>query len=230
MNKLNKLNKLTIALDGPSGAGKSTIAKAVAEKLGLLYLDTGAMYRTCGLACLRAGLTMKDREEIIALVGRIEIDIRFVEGEQHIYLDGEDVSEAIRSPEISIWASDVSAIPEVRVRMTEMQREIASRQPLIMDGRDIGTYVLPDADVKIFLTAKPEVRAERRFEQLEAKHPGEVTYAEVLRDIMYRDKQDSGREFAPLKQAEDAIVLDTSDQTVEETVAQVLAIVKRKQG
>ncbi len=227
---MNKPNKLTIALDGPSGAGKSTIAKAVAEKLGLLYLDTGAMYRTCGLACSRAGLTMKDQEEIIALVGRIEIDIRFVEGEQHIYLDGEDVSEAIRSPEISIWASDVSAIPEVRVRMTEMQREIASRQPLIMDGRDIGTYVLPDADVKIFLTAKPEVRAERRFEQLEAKHPGEVTYAEVLRDIMYRDKQDSGREFAPLKQAEDAIVLDTSDQTVEETVAQVLAIVRRKQG
>ncbi len=224
------MSKLTIALDGPSGAGKSTIAKAVAKKLGLLYLDTGAMYRTCGLACYRAGLTMAQKDEIVALVSGLAIDIRFVDDEQHIYLNGEDVSEEIRLPEISIWASDVSSLPEVRLRMTEMQREIASRQALIMDGRDIGTYVLPDAEVKIFLTARADVRARRRFEQLEAKNPGQQTYEDVLRDITYRDEQDSGRAFAPLKQAEDAIVMDTSEQTVEETIESVLALVRQIEG
>lgn len=220
------MNPLTIAIDGPAGAGKSTIAKTVANKLNLLYLDTGAMYRTCGLLCQRAGLSSGDEEQIIALVDTANIDVRFEHGDQHVYLDEEDVSEAIRKPEISVWASDVSAIPEVRLKMVAMQRAIASRQPLVMDGRDIGTYVLPDAELKIFLTARPEVRARRRFAELEAKAPGSTCYDDVLRDINYRDQQDSGRLFAPLKQAADAVLLDSSDLSIAETVEQVLALAK----
>ncbi len=220
------MKNLTIALDGPSGAGKSTVAKAVARELGILYLDTGAMYRTCGLLCHRAGLTKDQHEEIIRLIDRATIDIRFVEDEQHIYLNDEDVSEDIRRPEISIWASDVSAIPEVRHRMVAMQREIAASKSLIMDGRDIGTYVLPDAELKIFLTAEPEIRAQRRLVQMAEQGRKTFSFAEVLRDINYRDEQDSGRSFAPLRQADDAVVLDTSELAVEDTVAKVLELVR----
>lgn len=216
---------MTIAIDGPAGAGKSTVAKAIAKDLGIVYLDTGAMYRTCGLLCQRNGLTIEQKNEIIELVKEAVIDIRFIDGQQYIYLNDEDVSDAIRSPEISVWASDVSAIPEVRVQMVEMQREIAKKQEIVMDGRDIGTYVLPDAEVKIFLTADVEERARRRHKELKEKG-SDASYGEVLADIKYRDKQDSSRSFAPLKQAEDAILIDSSHMKQEEVVDYVIKIVK----
>lgn len=219
------MNKLTIAIDGPAGAGKSTLAKAVSKALGLIYLDTGAMYRACGLACQKQGLQSSQTEAVIDVVRKARIDIRFIEGEQHIFLDDEDVSEAIRKPEISVWASDVSAITEVRILMVEMQRDIAKSHAIVMDGRDIGTYVLPDAECKFYLTAEVEERARRRYEELLAKG-SDTRYEEVLQDIQYRDKQDSSRAFAPLKQAEDAVLIDSSDMNIEEVVSQVLNCVK----
>lgn len=220
------MGNLTIAIDGPAGAGKSTVAKAVAKELNLLYLDTGAMYRTCGLACVRENVARKDVEAIIDVVSKAKIEVKFQDGEQLIFLNDEDVSQAIRTPEISVWASDVSAIPEVRLRMVELQREIAEQQPLVMDGRDIGTYVLPDAECKIFLTAHASVRAKRRHLELVGKGDFSQTEEEVLADIEYRDAQDSCRAFAPLKQAEDAILLDSSELTADEVIARVLELAK----
>lgn len=221
------MQPFTIAIDGPAGAGKSTLAKAAAEKLGMIYLDTGAMYRTCGLACAEAGLCMSDREKIIDLIQNSKIDIRFEDGEQHIFLNEIDVTGKIRSPEISVWASDVSAIPEVRLRMVALQREIAAKRDIVVDGRDIGTYVLPDAECKIFLTASPEVRAKRRFDEMRAKGQ-EADYQAVLEDINYRDKQDSERAFAPLKQADDALLLDSTELNAEEVLAKVLELASER--
>ena len=209
---------INIAIDGPSGAGKSTIAKAVAKELGYIYIDTGAMYRTVGLASVRKGLnTEKDISEIISLIGKIDIDIKYADGIQHVYLDGEDVSNLIRTPEISLAASHVAIIREVREKMVDFQRKLAENHNCIMDGRDIGTNVLPNAKIKIFLTAETKDRAERRY--LERKEKGEnVTFEEVLKDMEFRDKNDSSREYMPLKKADDATLIDTTGNTLEKSV------------
>ena len=206
-----------IAVDGPSGAGKSTIAKAVAKKLGIIYADTGAIYRAVGLFVLRKGIDSKDKESIIPLLSEIKPEIRYENGSQHIYLNSEDVTSLIRTESVSKYASDVSAIPEVRAFLLSLQRDIAKTNSVIMDGRDIGTVVLPDAEVKIFLTASPETRAKRRYKELLEK--GEkVIYEDVYNAIIERDKNDSTRAAAPLKQASDAILLDSSELSLEETI------------
>ncbi len=200
-----------IAIDGPSGAGKSSLARRCASAFGFLYVDTGAIYRTVGLAAFRGGIDRRDEQAVAALLPELVIEMRYdSEGEQRMYLNGEDVSEAIRLPEISICASDVSALPAVRAFLLEMQRRTARENNVIMDGRDIGTVVLPDAELKIFLTASAEARAERRLKQLREKGT-EADYEEVLRDILYRDEQDSGRAAAPLRMADDAVLVDTTE-------------------
>lgn len=217
---------MKIAIDGPAGAGKSTIARAVAENMHFVYIDTGAMYRAVGLAAVRAGLdTKKDVEKIEALIKSISITIRHEAGVQRIFLDGEDVSEKIREPEISVAASNVAVIPAVRLGLVELQRKLSEETDVIMDGRDIGTYVLPDADVKIFLTADVKERANRRYKELCEKGM-ETTPEEVLRDMQYRDANDAGRSFAPLRQAEDAVLVDSTAYTLEETIARVIAVIR----
>ena len=207
----------SIAIDGPAGAGKSTIAKALAKSLGAMYLDTGAMYRAFGLFMLRRGAD-KDRDAILACLNDVDIDVRYEDGMQRIYLVGEDVTQAIRQPEVSLAASNVSAVAEVRERMVALQRKIAEGHSVIMDGRDIGTVVLPNATLKIFLTASAEERARRRCRELEEKG-APVPYDQVLKEMIERDYQDSHRAASPLKAAEDAVHVDTSDLTLDESVA-----------
>lgn len=220
----------SVAIDGPSGAGKSTLARQVAQAVGYLYVDTGAIYRTLGLAVLRNGILPEDSDAVVHLLRGISIDLHHGEdGLQHMYLEGEDVSRAIREPEISRYASGVSAIPAVRTFLMDMQRELARRQNVIMDGRDIGTVVLPDADVKIFLTATAEDRAKRRYDELQALGT-KINYATVLTDIMARDERDMQRAAAPLRQAEDAITVDTTGKTLEESFRLVLNVVKAGVG
>ena len=217
-----------IAIDGPAGAGKSTIAKAVAKELGWIYVDTGAMYRAIGLAALRQGIVIKEQiPEVEKLLPEIELRLRYENGAQKILLNGEDVSEAIRTPQVSVAASDVSAIPAVRAALLHQQRSIAEEENVVMDGRDIGTVVLPDAEVKLFLTASSHARAERRCKEL-AEKGQQVEFSQVLKDIEYRDKQDSGRAVAPLKQAEDAVLVDTTELTLEQSVSTVLNLVRNK--
>ena len=201
---------ISVAIDGPAGAGKSTLARRLAADFGYIYVDTGAMFRTIGLYALRAGKDPKDNEAVDALLPNITLEFAFIEGEQHIYLNGEDVSTAIRTEEVGMAASAVGANPAVRAFLLEMQRDMAKMQNILMDGRDIGTVVLPNATVKIFLTASAEARAERRRKELEEKgQPAD--FATVLADIEQRDYQDTHRAIAPLKQADDAILVDTSD-------------------
>lgn len=216
-----------IAIDGPAGAGKSTIAKALAARLHYIYIDTGAMYRAIGLFALRSGVLGEDREGVAALLPEIRLELCFQDGAQHILLNGEDVSQAIRTPQASAYASLVSAIPAVRSFLLDYQRSFARSNSVIMDGRDIGTVVLPQADCKIFLTAGSEARARRRFAELQAKGD-ETPYEEVLAAIRQRDRQDSSREAAPLKAAEDAVVVDTTACTLEESIEKVYAVVKEK--
>lgn len=216
-----------IAIDGPAGAGKSTIAKALAARLHYIYIDTGAMYRAIGLFALRSGVFGEDREGVAALLPEIRLELCFQDGAQHILLNGEDVSQAIRTPQASAYASLVSAIPAVRSFLLDYQRSFARSNSVIMDGRDIGTVVLPQADCKIFLTAGSEARARRRFAELQAKGD-ETPYEEVLAAIRQRDLQDSSREAAPLKAAEDAVVVDTTACTLEESIEKVYAVVKEK--
>ena len=232
---------ITVAIDGPSGAGKSTVAKAISKKFNIGYLDTGAMYRTVALFMDRnipelagevnaGAIEEKTVKKIIALLENIGIEVRYDENNvQHMYLGDEDVSGLIRTPLISMEASKVSAIPEVRVYLVDMQRKIGSVNSIVMDGRDIGTHVLKDASVKIFLTASAEERARRRYKELIEKS-GSVTFEEVLKDIIDRDYGDSHRASSPLRQAEDAILLDTSDLTLEESVNAAVAIVTEKTG
>ena len=221
-------HRISVAIDGPSGAGKSSVAKAIAKEFGFIYVDTGAIYRTVGLAAQRAGLDSKDTDGVVALLPGIEIDIRYDdEGTQRMLLNGEDVSDEIRTPRSSIYASDVSAIPEVRAFLMDMQRDLAKKYSVIMDGRDIGTVVLPDAELKIFLTASARERARRRWLELREKGM-ETPFDEVLRDIEYRDRQDSTRAAAPLKPAEDSVLVDTSDIGFAESVAAVAALVREK--
>lgn len=218
----------SVAIDGPSGAGKSTIAKLCAEKLGFLYVDTGAIYRTVGLAVKYSGIGSKDAQGVEALLPDIKITMRYDEsGLQRMILNGKDVTAEIRMPEISIYASNVSAIPAVRSFLLDMQRKFAGEYNVIMDGRDIGTVVLPDADIKVFLTAKPEERAQRRYEELKLKGL-ETTYEEVLRDILYRDENDASRAAAPLKPAEDAILVDTTGNTLVQSFEIIIRLIEEK--
>lgn len=215
----------SVAIDGPSGAGKSSLSRRVAERFGMMYVDTGAIYRTVGLAVQRAGIDPDEKAAVIALLPSLEIDLRHdAAGMQRMYLGGEDVSDAIRTPEISRYASVVSAIPEVRAFLMEQQRSLARRYSVIMDGRDIGTVVLPDADIKIFLTASAEDRAKRRYEENLAKGVKQ-SFEEVLADIIERDERDSSRAAAPLRAAEDAVYMDTSGNSFEESFAALCELI-----
>lgn len=218
---------INIAIDGPSGAGKSTLARKLAEKLNYIYVDTGALYRTVGLYVLRNGIDPKDAEEVAAVLPKINVSLRFIMGEQHVYLNGEDVSTEIRIHEVSQYASLVSAIPAVRQFLFETQQKMAAENDVIMDGRDIGTVVLPNAEVKIFLTASPEVRARRRYNEL-LQRGQEVDYEQVLSDVIKRDDQDMNRAVAPLKPAEDGVILDTSECSFDESLALLYRTVKEK--
>ena len=219
---------ISIAIDGPSGAGKSSIARRTAAAFGFLYVDTGAIYRTVGLAVFRAGIPSRDGDGIAALLPELEISLGYGEdGLQHMYLSGEDVTDAIRTPEISMYASDVSSFPAVRAYLMDMQRSLAETNDVIMDGRDIGTVVLPDAGLKIFLTASPEARAERRLLELQRKGQ-DVTFEQVLQDIQQRDFNDSNRAAAPLKEAEDSILLDTTNLDIQETCQAVADLIRER--
>ena len=219
-----------IAIDGPSGAGKSSLARAAAAQFGFIYVDTGAIYRTVGLAAYRRGLDRHDENAVKAMLPELKIEMRYNEaGEQRMFLNGDDVSAEIREPEISICASDVSALPAVRAFLLEMQRHMAREHSVIMDGRDIGTVVLPQAELKIFLTASAKARADRRL--LELRRKGiESSFEEVLRDIEYRDEQDTARAAAPLKKADDAVLVDTSDIDFEQSLALLCGIIEKRLG
>ena len=218
---------IQIAIDGPGGAGKSTVAKAVAAKLGIVYVDTGALYRTIGYYVRQKDVAPDDREGVAALLGEISIEIKYVDGAQHVFLNGEDLGDKIRTPEMSMYASKVSAIPAVRAFLLDTQRDIAKKNSVIMDGRDIGTVILPNADVKIFLTASEECRAMRRYKEL-LERGQTVKYEDVLAEMNQRDKQDSTRDVAPTAAAEDAVLLDNSDMTFDETVDAVIALAQKK--
>jgi len=220
------LGKITIAIDGPAGAGKSTIAKIISKALDVIYLDTGAMYRAVALKALREGIDTKDEKKISLLVEDVDIRIGYSNNEQRVFLDEEDVSDKIRTPEVSIGASNVSAIRSVRIKMVDIQREIAEQNNVVMDGRDIGTYVLPDAVYKFFLTASIEERAKRRYLEQNSKGGANITLEEVKNDIEYRDTNDSSREFAPLSKACDAIEIDTTDMTASEVAEKILYLIK----
>ncbi|MGI6180892.1 MAG: (d)CMP kinase [Agathobaculum sp.] len=218
---------IAVAIDGPSGAGKSTVARAAAARLGYVYVDTGAMYRAIGLAVCRRGIEEGDTAGILAVLPEIRLAITYQNGAQHVLLNGEDVSEAIRTPEIARYASKVSAVPAVRQFLLDVQRGMAENGNILMDGRDIGTVILPQAQVKIFLTASVEARAERRYLELREKGQ-DVTREQVAADIAERDRQDMTRAIAPLRQAEDAVLLDTSALTLEESIQAVLRIIQEK--
>ena len=218
---------MKIAIDGPAGAGKSATAKAVAKELGFIYVDTGALYRGIGLYVIRKGAKPSSIEEVVPLLAEIKIEMKHIENEQHIFLNGEDVSGLIRTESVSAAASDVSAIPAVRDFLFDMQRDIAEKNDVVMDGRDIGTIVLPDAELKIFLTAKPEIRAERRVKQLLEKGV-EANFDDVHADVIQRDYNDSHRDFRPLKLAEDGILLDNSELNFEETFEKIISLAKER--
>ena len=214
-----------VAIDGPAGAGKSSIARAAAKELGFIYVDTGALYRAVGVYGLRNGIDNKDAEAVAGMLPHISVELKFRNGVQHVYLNGEDVSEEIRTPPASMAASDVSAVPAVRQFLFDLQRDIAAKNDCIMDGRDIGTVVLPNAQVKIFLTASPEARAMRRYKELQEKGAKD-TYEEVLADLLQRDYNDSHRAVAPLKPAEDSITVDNSGLSLEDSIEQVLSVIR----
>lgn len=216
---------IAVAIDGPAGAGKSTIARACAQALGFVYVDTGALYRAIGLAVYRKGIAGTDPAGIAGTLPEITLALAYQDGTQRVLLGGENVSEAIRTPEISRYASYVSAVPAVREFLLETQRGLARRQSVIMDGRDIGTVILPDAQVKIFLTASPEARAARRCAELREKGQ-DVRLEDVLADMRARDAQDEGRAIAPLRQAADAVRVDTSALTLDESIAAVLSVIR----
>lgn len=219
-----KKDRINIAIDGPAGAGKSTIAKHVSKILGIIYLDTGAMYRAFALKAIRTGIDTKDHEKLSELSRTIDIKIKYEGSEQKIILDGNDVSGEIRTPEVSLGASDVAVVPAVRMKLVELQREIALENDVVMDGRDIGTYVLPNASNKFFLTASLEERVNRRFGELEEKG-NKIPLDEVRKDMEYRDKNDSSRAFAPLSKADDAVLLDTSDLSISQVAEKIMGYI-----
>lgn len=217
---------VAIALDGPAGAGKSSIAKRAAKALDFIYVDTGALYRTIGLAATRKGVEPKPSAEVEKLLSEITVDLTFNDkGEQIVLLDGEDVSGLIRTPEASMMASKISAVPSVRAYLLDLQRNMAKSHNVIMDGRDIGTVVLPDAKVKIFLTASPEARAQRRYKELCEKGM-DVKYEDILNDVITRDYNDSHRETAPLKPAEGCVTVDTTELDFEQSVEKIISVIK----
>ena len=220
---------IQIAIDGPSGAGKSTIAKALAASLGIVYVDTGALYRTVGYFVRQKDVNPKDGEAVAALLPEIHIELKYENGTQSVYLNGENMGDKIRTPEMSMYASAVSAIPAVRAFLLDTQRDIAKKNSVIMDGRDIGTVILPNADVKIFLTASNECRAQRRCDELKAKGI-ETSYEDVLADMIERDRNDSTRAVAPAIAAPDAITFDNSWMTAEQSLAGILKIINEKIG
>lgn len=221
------MSVINIAIDGPAGAGKSTAAKALAAKLGIVYVDTGAMYRALALKAVRLGIEPDDEEKVLPFLPDTEVDIAYQDGFQHIFLDGEDVSTLIRTEKVSQAASMISTLPCVRKKLTQLQRKIAKSRSVVMDGRDIGTVVLPDAEYKFFITASPEERAKRRY--LEYKIKGtlaERSFEDILKEINIRDFRDSHREAAPLRAAEDAVIIDTSNMDIDETVKTVFKYLK----
>lgn len=220
---------IAVAIDGPVGAGKSSIAKECAKRLGFIYVDTGALYRCIGLFCDRNGVNIDDASRVEAALIHITLDVKIKNGTQHVYLNSYDVSEEIRLPEISMAASKVSAIPAVREYLLQFQRDMAASQNVIMDGRDIGTVVLPNAEVKIYLTADAEVRAKRRYDELIAKG-NKVTFESVLADLNQRDRNDMTREIAPLKQADDAVLADTTKLDFDSSCELIIGIIKEKAG
>ena len=225
---MTRLNYKSVALDGPSGAGKSTMAKRLAATLGFLYVDTGAIYRTLGLFALKSGASPGEWGEVEPLLPKVSLRMAYGEdGRQHMYLGDEDVTEAIRQPEVSDAASKISAIPEVRAFLMDMQRNLAESHDVVMDGRDIGMVVMPKADVKIFLTASLEARAMRRYAEL-LNRGNEINFDTVLADMKERDQRDSGRAVAPLKQAEDAVLVDTTDKNLEESFRLLLQTVRER--
>lgn len=213
---------IRIALDGPSGSGKSTIAKKISNKLNILYLDTGAMYRATALKAIKLGIDTLDEEKVKTFIDDIDLEIKYQDGTQHTYLDGEDVSEKIRENHVSMAASNISSLKCVRLKMVEMQRKIASKTSCVLDGRDIGSFVLPDADFKFYITASVEVRADRRFKELKLKGQ-KVDYDTIKSEIEQRDYNDKHREFSPLVEAKDAIRIDTSFMTIEQVINTVLS-------
>ena len=215
---------MKIAIDGPGGAGKSTVSKAIAARLGIVYVDTGALYRTVGYYVRGAEVDPKDAEGVAALLPNIKIDVKYVDGAQRVYLNGEDLGDRIRTPEMSMYASAVSAIPAVRAFLLDTQKDIARKNSVIMDGRDIGTVILPDADLKVFLTATPECRARRRFDELVAKGQS-VRYEDVLNEMNERDRNDSTRATAPAVAAADAITFDNTGLGLEETVEKIISMI-----
>ncbi len=220
---MNKIIK--IALDGPSGSGKSTIAKALSEKLKILYLDTGAMYRAVALKAIKCGVDPFDEEGVKTFIDDIDLKIKYENGSQRTILDGEDVSGKIREPHVSMAASNISSLKCVRLKMVEMQRKIASEISCVLDGRDIGSYVLPNADYKFFITASADVRAKRRFDELSAKGH-KVDFEELKKEIIQRDYNDSNREFSPLVKSKDCIEIDTSSMTIEQVLDAVMSYIK----
>lgn len=218
---------VAIAIDGPAGAGKSTVARRLAEKTGYIYVDTGALYRTVALSISQNGINPSDVSAVVAHIGKISVDIKYIDGEQRVILNGEDVSELIRTPEVSMTASITSAIPEVRTFLLGLQRKLAEEHNVVMDGRDIATVVLPDAKVKIFLTASPEIRARRRYDELVLKGQS-VEFSDVLSDIIKRDAQDMNRAVAPLKPSAESVIVDTSDLDLEGAVNAMQKVVEEK--
>ena len=218
---------INIAIDGPAGAGKSTIAKTASKELGFIYVDTGALYRTVGLNALRLGKDTKSEAEVVPTLQGLDVSLRFVDGEQRVFLGDEDVSTAIRQNEVSMAASNVSAIPKVREFLFDLQRDIAKNNNCIMDGRDIGTVVLPDAQIKIYLIASAEARADRRYKELVEKGQS-VNYDDILKEIELRDYQDTHREIAPLKKADDAVLVDTTKLTLEESIDYMLSVIRER--
>lgn len=222
------MSAINIAIDGPAGAGKSTVAKNISSALGIIYLDTGAMYRAVALKAIRMGIDTCDAQRLIELVKDIDIRIEYNGLEQRIYLGSDDVSGKIRTPEVSIGASNVAVIPEVRIKLVELQREIASKADVVMDGRDIGTYVLPDARYKFYLTASLEERARRRYNEMIEKGLTDTNLEDVMNDISFRDKNDSSRSFAPLSKANDALEIDTTGLDPSEVTQKILSFIKSK--
>lgn len=218
---------INVAVDGPAGAGKSSVSRLAAKALGFVYVDTGALYRAVGVNALRRNVDTRDKQAVASTLGDVKVDLVFEDGEQKVLLNGEDVSKEIRTPPASMAASDVSAVPEVRAFLFDLQRDIAKRTSCVMDGRDIGTVVLPDAQVKIFLTASPEERAKRRCLELEQKGTPQK-YEDVLAEINERDYNDSHREIAPLKPARDSVLVDTTSLSIGEAVASIINTVKEK--
>ena len=218
---------VAIAIDGPAGAGKSTIARKLAEKTGYIYVDTGALYRTVALSISKNGINPQDVPAVVEHIGKISVDIKYIDGEQRVILNGEDVSSLIRTPEVSMMASVTSAIPEIRAFLLGLQRKLAKEHNVVMDGRDIATVVLPDAKVKIFLTASPEVRAKRRYDELILKGQS-VEFSDVLADLIKRDEQDMTRAVAPLKPSEESVIVDTSELDLDGAVLAMENVVKRR--